>query len=86
MGDLTHARQGLAFAARTSRNMELGRIQPVQRMACPDCRKLLPEWGLEDFEKTPRCPHCGVKVKLPDEAMEKLRAARYLGNNLDLMG
>ena len=86
MLDLTHARQGLAFAARTSMNMELGRIQPVQRMACPDCRKLLPEWGLEDFEKNPRCPHCGVKVKLPDEAMEKLRAARYLGRNLDLMG
>lgn len=66
--------------------MELGRIQPEQRMACPDCRKLLPEWGLEDFEKSPRCPHCGTRVKLPKEVMEKLRNARHLGRNLDLMG
>ena len=62
---------------------ELGRIQPVQRMACPECRKLLPDWGLDDFEKKPRCPSCGQRVKLPDEAMEKLRQARYLGRNLD---
>ncbi len=55
-------------------------------MACPDCRKLLPDWGLEDFEKTPRCPACGTKVKLPDEVMEKMRSARYLGRNLDILG
>ncbi|MBT9585713.1 hypothetical protein IV102_20400 [bacterium] len=66
--------------------MELGRIQPVQRMACPECRKLLPEWGLEDFERVPRCPQCGAKVKLPEEVMEKLRQSQYLGKNLDLMG
>lgn len=77
---------GFANLVQNSNIMELGRIQPEQRMACPDCRKLLPEWGLEDFEKTPRCPHCGVKVKLPEEVMNKLRNARHLGRNLDLMG
>lgn len=66
--------------------MELGRIQPVQRMACPDCRQLLPDWSVDDFEERPRCPHCGVKVKLPDEVMEKLRQSKYLGKNLDIMG
>lgn len=66
--------------------MELGRIQPVQRMACPDCRQLLPDWRVDEFEKRPRCPHCGVKVKLPEEVMEKLRQSKYLGKNLDLMG
>ena len=66
--------------------MELGRIQPVQRMACPHCRQLLPDWGLEDFEKEPRCPHCGARVKLPEEVMDKLRQSKYIGRRLDIMG
>jgi len=66
--------------------MELGRIQPQSRMACPDCRHVLPEWSLEDFEKRPRCPQCGVRVQLPESAMEKLRQSRYLGKNLDITG
>ena len=74
------------FPQKETTPMELGRIQPVQRMACPECSKLLPEWGLDDFEKKPHCPHCQARVKLPDEAMAKLRQRKYLGQNLDLMG
>lgn len=64
---------------------ELARIQPVQKMACPDCRQVLPEWSVEEFENRPRCPHCGRRVQLPEATMEKLRASRYLGKNLDFM-
>lgn len=65
---------------------ELGRIQPEKRVACPDCRKPLPEWGLEEYEKKPRCPNCGTRVSLPDEVLERMRQQQFLGRNLDLMG
>lgn len=65
---------------------ELGRINPEKRMACPDCRKVLPDWDVEDFERKPRCPSCGTRVSLPEAVLQKMRESQFLGNNLDLMG
>ena len=65
---------------------ELGRIQPEQKLACPDCRRPLPDWDIEKYEQKPRCPNCGTRVSLPEEVLERMRQARYLGRNLDIVG
>lgn len=64
---------------------ELGRINPEKRLACPDCRQVLPNWDVDEFEKRPRCPNCGRRVQLPENVMEKLRQSKTLGRNLDFM-
>lgn len=75
--------QRIGYARKLIRMAELGKIDPEQRMACPDCRAILPRWTLEEMEAGPRCPSCGTRVKLPEEVLERARRQRYLGNNID---
>lgn len=65
---------------------ELGSINPVRRLACPQCRALLPDWSVEEILEAPelRCPGCGQAVRLPDELLEQARRSRHLGRNLDI--
>lgn len=65
---------------------EIGRIESLQKMACPTCRSII---ALEDLEAAIegdriRCVNCGQTIKLPDEILDKIRKARYIGNNLDI--
>lgn len=65
---------------------ELGKINPIKRMACPSCTTLLPDWSVDEIlsDKPLKCPRCRARVKLPDEVMDRARAQRSLGNNLDI--
>ncbi|MCR5662132.1 MAG: hypothetical protein K6G50_08400 [bacterium] len=66
---------------------ELGRIEPVKRMACPNCHELLDDEVLEpalDGEAVP-CPHCGSPIRLPREVVERHQQSKYLGTALDIM-
>ncbi len=66
---------------------ELGRIDPIKRMQCPECRALLPDWTTEEAVAGElQCPSCSRPVKLPDEVVERARRSRYLGKNLDITG
>ncbi len=63
---------------------ELARIKPQKAIACPGCRKVLPDFSVDEVvEGKPRCPHCGQRIKLPDELIERAKQQRYLGNNFD---
>lgn len=64
---------------------ELGKIQPQQKVACPHCRSLLPDWTSEEIlaDSEPRCPSCGKRVRLPEAVVEKAKKSRYLGTNMD---
>ena len=64
---------------------ELGKIHTRQKIACPHCRALLPDWSAEEILATDehRCPDCGKRVQLPEAVLEKARQSRFLGNNLD---
>ncbi|MBI3927227.1 MAG: hypothetical protein HY319_16945 [Armatimonadetes bacterium] len=64
---------------------ELGNINPLKKMACPNCRAVLPEWSVDEIlGKEPlRCPSCGSRVKVPDDVLDRARRSRYVGGNLD---
>lgn len=67
---------------------EVGRIQPQTRMACPNCRTLLPDFSIDDVaeERPVHCPQCRQQVRLPDELVARAKQQRYLGRNLDITG
>lgn len=66
---------------------ELGRIDPIKKMQCPECRSLLPDYTTEEaIAGELECPSCRCPVKLPDEVVQRARASRYLGKNLDITG
>lgn len=55
---------------------ELGRIEVERKLACPHCRKLLPDYAPEEIldEEFPlRCSVCRRVVELPREYIEQVR-------------
>ncbi|CAN0249783.1 unnamed protein product [Phaeothamnion confervicola] len=67
---------------------ELGKIQAQKKIACPSCRKILPDWSAEEIlsGETLKCPSCLQPVQLPAEVYERAKKTRYLGVNLDITG
>lgn len=65
---------------------EVGRIKPQQKMACPSCRALLPDFSIDEVAqgKQQKCPRCGQPVKLPDELVRRAKESQYLGRSLDI--
>lgn len=65
---------------------EVGRIKPQQKMACPSCRSILPDFSIAEVAdgKQQKCPKCGQGVKLPDELVARAKRERYLGGSLDI--
>lgn len=57
--------------------MELGRMQVERKLACPHCRKMLPDFDpqeiLEAHEFPLRCAECRKVVELPPEYVEQVR-------------
>ena len=55
-------------------------------MACPSCRNFLEDFSVEEAAsgEPQQCPHCGQKVKLPDELVRRAVGSRYLGGSLDI--
>lgn len=57
-----------------------GRMQVERKLACPHCRKLLPEFSvqeiLESKEYPLRCGDCRRVVELPPEYVERLRQSQ----------
>lgn len=66
--------------------VELGNVNPVKRLSCPECRELLDDGVLGRFldDDEVECPSCGRRIRLPGSALQKLRAAKYTGRNLDI--
>lgn len=64
----------------------VGRIKPLTRMACPSCRNFLEDFSVDSAAtgEPQQCPHCGQKVRLPDELVKRAKESRYLGNSLDI--
>ena len=67
---------------------EVGRIQPLTKMACPNCRTLVGDLSIDDVaeERPIRCGRCQQQLKLPDEMVARAKQQRYLGRNLDIVG
>ena len=65
---------------------ELGKIQAQKRIACPNCRALLPDWTPDEMLAGVHCPECRQPVQLPEEVLERARRSRYLGRSLDITG
>ncbi|MHB2021280.1 MAG: hypothetical protein ACYCW6_30475 [Candidatus Xenobia bacterium] len=60
----------------------IGRIdQPLQRIACSTCRKVLSEnlMALAIQGKTVRCPGCRCDIKLSSDTISMLRRTRQNG-------
>lgn len=59
----------------------LGRINPVQSVACPTCRKVLSENALTLAMrgKAVRCQGCRADIKLSAQTIETLRKSRRGG-------
>ena len=64
----------------------LGKINPVKRMACPECKALLPDWTIEEILATDdhHCPGCGQPIQLPAELLDRARKSQFLGKSLDI--
>ena len=56
----------------------LGRIRPVQAIACPTCRSVLSENAqtLAIQGRAVRCAKCRTEIKLPEEVRAALRRSR----------
>jgi phage FluMu protein Com len=56
----------------------LGRINPVQSVACPTCRKVLSENALQLAlqGKSVRCAGCRAEIKLSEATREQIRRSR----------
>jgi DNA-directed RNA polymerase subunit RPC12/RpoP len=65
---------------------DVGRIKPLTKMACPSCRNLLQDFSIEEAATgdPQQCPHCGQKVRLPAELVQRAKEERYLGNSFDI--
>lgn len=64
----------------------VGRIKPLTKMACPSCRNFLQDFSIEEAStgEPQACPHCGQKVRLPEELVKRAKEQRFLGRNLDI--
>ena len=64
----------------------IARIKPIKKMACPSCRQILNDFSVEGAAsgEPQACTHCGQKVKLPNELVQRAKQQRFLGNNLDI--
>ncbi len=64
----------------------VGRIKPITKMACPSCHNFLQDFSIDDAASgdPQKCPHCGQKVKLPDELIKRAQETRFLGRSLDI--
>lgn len=65
---------------------EIGRIESMQKMACPSCRNIIDPSDIGSVLEgnTIQCAFCGQKIKLPEEIAEKIRQSKYVGTNLDI--
>lgn len=65
---------------------ELGSVNPIKKLSCSNCGQLLDEDILSAFFEVDsiECPGCRSRIKLPDSVIQKVRATRYLGRNLDV--
>ena len=64
----------------------IARIKPIKKMACPSCHQILTDFSLEGAAsgEPQECAHCGQKVKLPSELVQRAKEQRFLGSNLDI--
>ncbi len=65
---------------------ELGRIQSVQKMACPNCGNIIDEiyeTSIIDDNKI-SCPSCGQVIRLPESMVNKIKSSKYIGTGLDI--
>jgi hypothetical protein len=67
---------------------ELGRIEPVKKLACGHCQFILSDEDLEQLFSEEAdyiyCPHCNNPIKLPDYLVRKLIEKKYLGKIFDI--
>ena len=65
---------------------ELGRIESVQKMACPNCGHIIEEiyeTSIIDDNKI-SCPRCGQLIRLPKTMIDKITSSKYIGTGLDI--
>ena len=59
-----------------------GRMDVARKMACPHCRKLLPDFApqeiIESKEFPLRCAECRKVVDFPPEYIERVRQSQSL--------
>lgn len=66
--------------------MEFGKIDSIQKIACPHCKALLEEIDTDLLleEGHARCISCKGLIKLPDTVISKIQSKKYTGTTIDI--